>query len=618
MRRLAFGVSVLAFALGLGCGKTHAPSGPQGGGGSEVGAAGDGTSGTPGGGATAGSSGVSGSASKAGNGGGASAGATSSGGAAGGSTLPPDGPIPPAAALHKLDLLLMVDNSRNTAEKQRLLKDAVDWLLKGGAKLAADDIHVGVVTSSLGSHGATGTGDVCTKPTENDHAQLLGVVRPGLTTFKQSGFLAWGPAADPSIDTVIAELDPMIDAAGELGCGYEASLEAWYRFLVDPSPPGSILVDPSTQTARVTSVDEIVLAQRKAFLRSDSVLAIVMVTDENDCSVQDQGYGWLIARAAPNFRSTSACVNPNDACCQSCGEASTHPGCPPIANDSECVKGSTLAQSADNLNLRCFDQKRRFGFDLLYPISRYTDALTRQTAWGSDGEIGANPIFVGLMRHPSQVILTGIVGVPWQDLADKASLTGAGLTNLTAAELLAQDRWKVIVGDPTASPPERPTDPFMIEADYDRAMLSSVHANPISGDVLVPSTSMDPQANKINGHESAIMGQDLQAACIFPLGTPKVCDTAAHDAGASCRCYATDSPINSALCQPPAAGSPTTTQSYEQASPGIRHLQLLQSLGDNAVTASACPKVTTPDAADYGYRPAMKALAARLERAFNP
>ena len=29
-------------------------------------------------------------------------------------------------------------------------------------------------------------------------------------------------------------------AAGENGCGYEASLEAWYRFLVDPEPPSAV------------------------------------------------------------------------------------------------------------------------------------------------------------------------------------------------------------------------------------------------------------------------------------------------------------------------------------------------------------------------------------------
>jgi hypothetical protein len=44
----------------------------------------------------------------------------------------------------------------------------------------------------------------------------------------------------------------------------------------------------------------------------------------------------------------------------------------------------------------------------------------------------------------------------------------------------------------------------------------------------------------------------------------------------------------------------------------------LKALGDNAVTASICPKVFEPDAADFGYRPAMRALAERVEAALSP
>ena len=67
------------------------------------------------------------------------------------------------------------------------------------------DIHVGIVTSSLGSHG----GQVCASgnagDTLNDRAHLLGTVRPAgsnsdpqLTfdlakTWNNSGFLAWDP-----------------------------------------------------------------------------------------------------------------------------------------------------------------------------------------------------------------------------------------------------------------------------------------------------------------------------------------------------------------------------------------------------------------------------------------
>lgn len=612
-----FGVSVVGLSAMVACGKTgeHGPTG--------VGAGGDGNA--AGAVADAGAQQVEagtshgGSGPIAGTGGdGASAGTSGLGGRG---TLPPDGAVAPPVALHKLDLLLMLDNSRNTAEKQRILGDAVGWLLTPGTgpALSADDIHVGVVTSSMGSHGAAGAKDVCMQVSDNDHAQLLGSIRPGLTTFNDSGFLAWGPDADPNLSTVVAELGPMIAAAGDVGCGYEASLESWYRFLIDPAPPAAIVLSGNLAVGQ--GVDTKLLAQRQAFLRADSVLAIVMLTDENDCSVVDNGYGWLIARAMPMYRSTSACSNPNDKCCQSCGEQAANPGCPAITSDPQCALGSTLTTD-DDLNLRCYEQKRRFGFSLLQPVERYIEGLTRQKIFDDDDQVVPNPLFAGPAphRHPSQVILTGIVGVPWQDVADKASLTGAGLTLLSAAELTKQNRWALMLGDPTASPPVLPTDPFMIETPEDRSALSSVHAHPlVPSATLVPSTSTDPAANVINGHEIMNLGnRDLQSACIFPLATPVLCDQAADSANKNCRCFQPELPYNNPVCQPPGGGAPAITQYSDQAYPGLRHLQVLKGLGDNAITASACPKVLTPNAADYGYRPAMKALAARIEAVSSP
>jgi hypothetical protein len=294
------------------------------------------------------------------------------------------------------------------------------------------------------------------------------------------------------------------------------------------------------------------------------------------------------------------------------------------SGDAACqtANGVFLDASAgeDDLNLRCWDQKRRFGFDLLQPVSRYTEALTRQYVHNRDREAVVNPIFAGGERHPSQVILTGIVGVPWQDLADQASLEGPGLSYLSAAQLTKQDRWSLMLGEPQASPPVAPSDPFMVETTVDRSELPSISAHPLlPSQQPVPADSTDPQANAFNGHEGVdIGGRSLQYACIFPLPQPKLCDQAALDADESCQCFESDLAMNSALCQPPGGGAASTTQYYEGAFPGLRQLQVLRGLGDGAITASICPKVFDEASADYGYRPAMALLAARLERAFNP
>jgi hypothetical protein len=393
--------------------------------------------------------------------------------------------------------------------------------------------------------------------------------------------------------------------------------------LVDQEPPLDVALPAGGTIAELVGIDEALLGQRAQFLRPDSVLAIVTLSDENDCSIVDRGYGWLLARSMPMYRSTSVCqTNPNDPCCQSCAEPKPNANCAAPATDPACSSGTTfeIGSDEDDINLRCFDQRRRFGFDLLQPISRYTDGLTRQYQLDRAGNPVKNPIFAGGMRHPSQVIYTGIVGVPWQDLADSASLSGAGLTFLDAGELEAEDRWSVMLGDPEASPPVRPSDPFMLETRVDRATLSSLGDHPLLPGVRpVAAESTDPEANPINGHENVdVGGRDLQPACSFLLETPLTCDELANDAGDSCRCYQDDLPYNRAACQPPGGGAPGIIQYREVAYPAIRHLQLQRALGDTAVTASACPKLTNDAEDDYGYRPAMKALATRIQRALNP
>lgn len=607
MNRGLVGALALGLSVVFGCGKTNAPEHDNTGGNGPRGGETAMTDAGEGNGASPSNGGAGGVAGKGGSGG----------------KLPDDGDIPPAVATNKLDLLVMVDNSRNTLEKQRYLADAVGWLLAAdGAGVAATDIHVGFVTSSLGSHGAQGAKDVCVTVDDNDHAHLLATLR-NTPSYQNSGFLAWGPSSQSDRALLVSQVQPSIDAATEHGCGYEASLEAWYRFLVEPDPYESVVVPGGDSRSVGMGTDATLLAQRQAFLRPDSVLAIVVMSDENDCSIQDQGYGWLIARSAAMYRSTSACKNPNDPCCQSCGEAAANDGCPAIASDSECMKGPSLAAEEDSLNVRCWDQKRRFGFDLLYPIQRYTDGLTRQFVFDRNGQVQRNPLFAGegaARRHPSQVILAGIVGVPWQDLADADSLMGPALTNLTAAGLRSEKRWQLMLGDPSASPPVPPTDPFMLETTTDRSTLAIAQQHPITGFSLVSSSSTNPRANPINGHETADVSHNgLQTACAFPLKTPVSCDQAALDADIGCLCFDDDIPRNSALCQSPQGGPAGTMQYMTDVFPGGRHLQLLESLGDGAVVGSACPKIFEDQArADYGYRPVMKGLADRINGALAP
>lgn len=581
----------------------------------------------------------------------AGSGGTYQGGAmpADGST-PAGGPIPPdtgpQAEVGKVDLLIALDNSISMGEKQKLLARAMPELItrlvsphcvaaNGGvverpaspdtacpAGSAREfeplrDLHIGVITSSLGSHGATGPQDVCTSEGQNDRAHLLPFVRPGLSSYDGEGYLKWDPDAlsDPpgesDAQALAQSLQAMLQAAGENGCGFEAQLESVYRFLVEPEPPESVSRPEGNSIAEKVGLDDDLLQQRRSFLRPDSSVVVLMLTDENDCSIVDEGYGWFINRAAAMFRSTSAChSDPSDPCCQSCGEVVSKAGCPPIAEDSECAKGEYLDAEAgeDHLNLRCYKQKERFGFDMLYPIQRYVSGFGDGAVVARSGLLVENPLFhqAGGDRDRSLFTLVVLGGVPWQDLATEASWNSESLTYLSAQQLEAQGRWPVLLGDPQNY--VEPTDPFMQESTAERS-----GQNPLTGDEPVSSSSTDPEANSINGHEQVNLNRDLQYACTFPLPEPIICDQQALDNDTSCDCFADDLAANRPLCRPPGGGPVGTTQYYGKAYPSLRELAVARELGRRSVLGSVCARNTQDDTrSDYGYRPLFDSLVRRV------
>ena len=101
-----------------------------------------------------------------------------------------------------------------------------------------------------------------------------------------------------------------------------------------------------------------------------------MLTDENDCSVRDTDVGWVSDNVNDSIPtgSTQCASNPNDKCCYSC-TASPPAGCP-----SSCPNGQAAGvdDGTYQANVRCWNQKRRFGYEFLYPTSRYVVGLTNQ------------------------------------------------------------------------------------------------------------------------------------------------------------------------------------------------------------------------------------------------
>ena len=264
-------------------------------------------------------------------------------------------------AVDKLDLLFMIDNSASMGDKQALLALAVPDMINrlvapncldannvpmgqampdgtgcpNGSKAEfppVHDMHIGVVTSSLGGRG----GDQCpangTNPANpalsahnDDRAELInrGGVQGDPTVENTVGdasspdnFLSWFPSisanankpmppttpiltagAAGQMGTLIGDFTQLIEGVHEHGCGFEAQNESWYRFLIQPDPFDSIVVAQQSNAyrAELQGIDATILKQRADFLRPDSLVAVIVVTDENEEAADPlsiAGQGW--------------------------------------------------------------------------------------------------------------------------------------------------------------------------------------------------------------------------------------------------------------------------------------------------------------------------------------
>jgi len=598
--------------------------------------------------------------------------------------------ILPQGAVDKVDLLFMIDNSQSMGDKEELLGKAVpkliDRLLNPHCVLETDgktivppdtsgacpdgakhefnpiiDMHIGIVSSSLGSGGSPNSDDVCNAGGFNDdHAHLLNrkndAMASPLSDAAPSNYLAWMPDVPknakhplPTVPRIgdekvlVDDFRALVTGVQEKGCGLEAQMESWYRFLVQPDPWDSIIPDRSQSNlpaARLTGVDATILQQRHDFLRPDSLLAVIVVTDEDDSWTDPMwqgGHGWVTRARDNGFcdgvdaqgrciasggrlpRATSACaIDPNSPDCTWCGYQNvSDPNCSRIYNQGE-----------DNLNVRYTDDmKRRYGMNPQFPIQRYIDGLTSLLVSDRNGErLGRhncrNPIYAATLPTDPNANLCGlpagtrtsdlvffalIGGVPWQLLA-----TNPGDPTQAFKSALTEDDWTRIIGRDPSRFDLSGIDPHMIEAIEPRTNISY----PTNGTISCgPSASQD--CDKINSREwdthTSKIGLDLQYACTFKLTTKKDCsvpDTIGCDCGPSGGGALPTSP----LCDPTNLNIQTRGKAY----PTIRELRVVKAMGNNGVVASICPPPIDDETADnYGYNPAVRAIVDRLKNALN-
>jgi hypothetical protein len=611
-------------------------------------------------------------------------------------------------AVSKLDVLFMIDNSSSMGDKQDLLALAIPDMINRlvspncvddqGAVLGQSvngtctagnieftpvhDMHLGIVSSSLGGRGSStactandaNPADMALNAHNDDRGHLIARGGANEAALQDApspyNFLAWFPpvalnaagptppvppetaVGDPSTsNTLIGDFTQMIAGVHEHGCGFEAQNEAWYRFLVQPDPYQAITIHATTLKASYTGVDATILAQRAAFLRPDSLLTVVVVSDESQETADPLAIGGLAylfetapwpsspSTAAPEGTLTCQ-TNPLDPLCVSCSTlaptSTFQSQCP---NDPPGGTDGYLDPSDDNINVRFFHQKQRFGIFAGYPSSRYVTGLTSPTVPDSAHEVDTdgnyvgdepsqqncvNPVFAANLptdptadlchlalgpRTPDLVYYAVIGGVPHQLLqaapGDPECAAGTAAADCPQKNQLSSADWLKLTGADPENYDFSGADFHMLESETPRGPCG-----PTSAD------DCDP----INGREWDTQKSDLQFACIFDLPAPKDCSLPQFTG--ACDCGVGSNSANTPLClKDGTTGAYTTTQIKGKAYPALAELEVAramasQSSGAQAIVSSLCPIHTSAASATdpvYGYRPAMNAIVGRLK-----
>jgi hypothetical protein len=556
------------------------------------------------------------------------------------------------------------------------------------------DMHVGILSSSLGNR--LGGGIVClptaaaSAPFDNvlanndDRGHLLNrslAYTAGNASVTQSTvadaapspqdqFLDWfpmvranagksgapgTPVTDPT--TLIDDFKNLVGGVGVFGCGIESQLESWYRFLIQPDPYESLALTNGGAPAQWQGVDQTILQQRHDFLRPDSLVAIVVLSDENDSEIDvrslgGQGYNWM-SEGFPPPRGTSACGTglpsdppdaPASAGCMSCAQ-------PAASGDPNCAPGkSTYPTSAWNdwgydLNLRHVHMKAKYGVDPQYPIQRYVHGLTSPTVPDRHGEYpdGAsvyqgvndctNPLFAAALPDGSKLDVTSLCKLA-PGSRDKALVFYAHIGGVPyqllhfqpedpAASQLSDADWVKILGK----------DP--LHYDYtgiDEHMVESYQPRP---GLTAPGSANN--ADPIHGHEwitdqgaAHILKVDREYACTFPLvdvngnPSPRDCTQPANASFCDCPVTTNGGPLTPEQLPPICNTTTQTLQTGAKAYPTTRELLLAKLMGPQGVVSSICPQHVTPaqgktTATDllFGYNPAVAVIIDKLKVELN-
>jgi hypothetical protein len=272
-------------------------------------------------------------------------------------------------------------------------------------------------------------------------------IPPGSTITPETVAGAAGSGGTYPTGTLIGDFTELVAGAGESGCGIESQLESWYRFLIQPDPYYQIgMVGGS---AVWQGVDTEILQERADFLRQDSLVAVIVLSDENDSEIDARafggtGYQFLSDTFSPPRATVGCFTNPADpttcSTCLNCTSALCKADQNCNTNDGAYSESHDLNDFGYDLNTRHVHMAQKYSPYFLsaqYPLTRYWNGLTQATVPDRSGEYPAgassyvgtndctNPLFAKTL--PTSAAVANPMAPTATELAALCSLPGGAV-----------------------------------------------------------------------------------------------------------------------------------------------------------------------------------------------
>ena len=272
-----------------------------------------------------------------------------------------------------VDILFMVDNSSEmTAMQKKLYNQIPSFLSLLQSQASPPSLHIAVVSSDMGAPGDATSSIGCTAM--GDQGQFQSMPRGTCTSTTLAAGATFISDADmmPNYtDPNISDVLQCIMLLGDRGCGFEHQLASIDRAL---GADGSGA--PSTNLG---------------FLRPDAYLAIIILTNEDDCSAPANTKLYSLNGGEQNITNPLGPVA--NYRCNQFGHLCTDPatgvvGAPPLVFPSD-AQGTTTAPTLDLVNCMSNDTT-----GLLTPVAQFVSDI-RALKYDPD-----NQIFVGAVIGP--------------------------------------------------------------------------------------------------------------------------------------------------------------------------------------------------------------------------